>query len=194
MQICKVNVFLLQYRGYGRSQGQSPHHPGLQQDSQAGLNYLLSDPRIDITRLFILGHSLGGAVSLDLVSRNPGIFAGLILDNTFKSIRQVAIDLMPPFGWLTAFEDLEPWDNEARVKEIYDKGFIPMLAILGGRDELFPQDHMLTLYHTAHTLSSHKDSIRLAFFPNGTHIHTSREPHYAETICDFIQETLQIKI
>lgn len=53
-----ANVFLLEYRGYGFSEGH-PSESGLYKDAQAALNYLLSRQDIDHSRIIVFGRSLG---------------------------------------------------------------------------------------------------------------------------------------
>ena len=56
---------------YGRSEGE-PTEDGLRLDSQAALKFLLQHPDIDGSKIVAYGQSLGGAVAIDLVARNPG--------------------------------------------------------------------------------------------------------------------------
>lgn len=73
-------------------------HAGLYLDAQAGLEFLLSHPGLDQTRLLVFGRSLGGAVALDLASRPDQAqhLLGVIVENTFSSIPEMARVL---FGW-----------------------------------------------------------------------------------------------
>lgn len=58
-------------------------------DSQAALQYILEHKVLGRTSLFAYGQSIGGAVAIDLVARNQGRFAGLIIENTFLSIKSL---------------------------------------------------------------------------------------------------------
>merc|ERR1712013_484129 len=81
------NVALLEYRGYGRSEG-SPSEEGLCMDAQAALDYLHTREDIASDRIIIFGRSLGGAVAVDLATRsqNKEKIAAVLLENTFTSI------------------------------------------------------------------------------------------------------------
>lgn len=57
-------------RRYGVSDGE-PTEDGLRLDAQAALDYLLQHDDIDSTQIVAYGASLGGAVAIDLVARNP---------------------------------------------------------------------------------------------------------------------------
>ena len=84
------NVLMLEYRGYGESTG-TPDEAGLKVDSQAGLDYIKERPELRDSKIIIYGQSLGGAVAIDLVAKNQarGNIDGLILENTFLSIRKL---------------------------------------------------------------------------------------------------------
>ncbi len=66
----KVNVVLLDYRGYGKSEGE-PSEEGLYQDAEATLDYIMTRPDIDKTKVVLFGRSLGGGVAIRLASCNP---------------------------------------------------------------------------------------------------------------------------
>jgi fermentation-respiration switch protein FrsA (DUF1100 family) len=84
------NVLMLQYRGYGLSSG-SPNEKGLAIDAQTGLDYIRNRSELRNTKIVIYGQSLGGAVAIGLTAKNEADqdIAGLILENTFTSIRKL---------------------------------------------------------------------------------------------------------
>lgn len=91
------NVFMLEYRGYGLSTG-TPDEAGLKIDAQTGLDYLRQRAETSDDSFVVYGQSLGGAVAINLVATNQeqGDIRGLILENTFLSIRK----LIPRWGSL----------------------------------------------------------------------------------------------
>ena len=86
----QCNVLMLEYRGYGLSTG-TPDEVGLKIDAQTGLDYLRQRPETKDTKIVLYGQSLGGAVAIYLAASNQeqGDIAGLILENTFLSIRKL---------------------------------------------------------------------------------------------------------
>lgn len=84
------NVLMLQYRGYGLSTG-NPNEKGLMIDAQTGLDYIRQRAELKGTRIVVYGQSIGGAVAIALVAKNlkQGDIAGIILENTFTSIRKL---------------------------------------------------------------------------------------------------------
>lgn len=86
----RCNVLMLQYRGYGLSTG-TPNEKGLMIDAQTGLDYIRERHEMRGTKIVIYGQSIGGAVSIGLAARNMkhGDIAGIILENTFTSLRKL---------------------------------------------------------------------------------------------------------
>ena len=91
-------VLMVQYRGYGMSSG-TPNEKGLNVDAQAGLDYIRDSEDLRGSKVIVYGQSLGGAVGTALVARAQkeaernekwkGQIAGLILENTFLSIKKM---------------------------------------------------------------------------------------------------------
>jgi predicted alpha/beta-fold hydrolase len=93
--LCGANVLLLEYRGYGKSEG-TPSEAGMRLDAQAAMEYLLDHSDVDSNQIIIFGRSLGGAVAIDLVS-NPVYMKkafAMIVENTFTSIPMMATEIV----------------------------------------------------------------------------------------------------
>jgi len=90
------NIALLEYRGYGRSEG-SPSEEGIYMDAQAALDFLTAREDLATDKIILFGRSLGGAVAIDLATRsvNKEAIAAVMLENTFTSIPDVAKILFP---------------------------------------------------------------------------------------------------
>lgn len=86
----RCNILMLQYRGYGLSSG-NPNEKGLMIDAQTGLDYIRNRQELRNTRIVIYGQSIGGAVAVGLVARNQkrGDIAGVVLENTFTSLKKL---------------------------------------------------------------------------------------------------------
>jgi pimeloyl-ACP methyl ester carboxylesterase len=78
------SVLAIDYRGFGKSDGDLPSEAQTYEDARAAWNWL-SAKEPDARRRFIFGHSLGGAVAIDLASHRPEA-AGLIVEASFTSI------------------------------------------------------------------------------------------------------------
>ena len=129
-----VNIFIFDYRGYGRSQGR-PTEEGTYRDARAALAYLHSRPDVDKDAIVIFGRSLGGAIAVDLASKYPCV--GLILESTFTSL--VDIFELPP-----AIPPIK-YDSMAKIKRVK----VPLLMLHGNRDDVVPFESGCSLYLAA---------------------------------------------
>ncbi|KAF8310987.1 alpha/beta-hydrolase [Clavulina sp. PMI_390] len=176
----RCNVLMISYRGYGKSEG-TASQKGIQRDSQAALDYVLSHPQLQNTKLIFYGQSLGGAVAIDLASRNPTRPSALILENTFTSIPDMAAKVLPltkPFLWLCT----EPWNSLKALESIDPSTSILMMS--GLRDELVPPSQMRQLWEAV-TAKSKKGRVWCEF-PQGTHNDTCIQPQYWVKVADFV--------
>lgn len=82
------SILLIDYRGYGRSEGVFPGESRVYEDAETAWNYLVYQRQIPPSQIFIYGHSLGGAVAIDLAVKHPNA-AGLIVECSFTSIQNV---------------------------------------------------------------------------------------------------------
>jgi fermentation-respiration switch protein FrsA (DUF1100 family) len=82
-----ARVFILGYRGYGRSDGR-PSEEGLYRDARAAWYELTGPLGVSPERIVVFGKSLGGAVAVDLVEEVEP--AGLIVESSFTSIPDMA--------------------------------------------------------------------------------------------------------
>ncbi|KAK0199553.1 Alpha/Beta hydrolase protein [Desarmillaria ectypa] len=178
----RCNVLLVSYRGYGTSDG-SPSEKGLREDAQAALEYALADQQLSEVPIIVYGHSLGGAVAIDLVSRNPTKVFALMVENTFLSIPSIVR------GWSVlrhlAFIVHQKWDSESKISSI--PGTLPLLMLSGQRDSVVPEAHMKTLWE----LRSPGDLDTFKSFPLGGHEPSAVEPHYWHTIETFLTIVLK---
>lgn len=173
------HVFMVEYRGYGLSTG-SPSEDGLTVDGQSALDYVRNHEELKRTKIVIYGQSLGGAVTVKLVQANQegGDLAGVILENTFTSIRKLIPTVMPPAKFIANWCHQKWGTDEAIVKITNIK--IPFLFLSGLRDEIVPPSMMKSLYDSCPTKKAWKE------FPNGDHNSTVAEPGYFDAIWTFL--------
>jgi fermentation-respiration switch protein FrsA (DUF1100 family) len=83
---------IFDYRGYGRSEG-APDEEGILLDARAARRWLAARANTTEEQIVVMGRSLGGAVAVDLAARDGA--RGLILESTFTSLPDVAVDHYP---------------------------------------------------------------------------------------------------
>ncbi|KAK7510714.1 BEM46 family protein [Phyllosticta citriasiana] len=173
------NVLMLQYRGYGLSTG-TPNEKGLTIDAQTGLDYIRERAELRGTKIILYGQSLGGAVSIGLAAKNQkdGDIAGMVLENTFLSIKKLIPSAFPPAKFLAPLCH-QTWPSEDVLPQIQN---IPILFMSGLKDEMIPPSHMSKLFDIC--VSRGKVWRE---FANGGHNDTVAEPLYFEYIEEFLR-------
>ena len=123
-----VQVFIVDYRGYGKSGG-SPSEKGLYLDAEAAWDFLLKEKGFKSEQVIVFGESLGGAVAADLAARvRP---AALILQSTFTSVPDMAARHYP---FIPRFLIRTRMDSLSKIARVT----CPKLFIHGGDDEIVP--------------------------------------------------------
>ena len=124
-----LNVFIFDYRGYGKSQGK-PDEKGLYKDARAAWRYLSKERGFDQEKIILFGRSLGGAVAAKLAAEiQPG---GLILESTFSSAKDVANAVFPVLSRLIFLR--YDFDTAAHVRRVA----CPVLVLHSPDDEIIP--------------------------------------------------------
>jgi fermentation-respiration switch protein FrsA (DUF1100 family) len=131
------SLLLLDYRGYGRSEGK-PSEKGLYLDADAGYQYLL-EAGYAAERIVVQGESLGSAVAVDLAARRR--CAGLVLEAPFTSAKEVAGRILPVVGPLVVWG----FDSKRKIAAVR----APVLILHGDRDEVIAFDLGRKLFEAA---------------------------------------------
>ena len=124
-----LDVFIFDYRGYGRSQGR-PDEAGLYRDAQAAWRHLTETRGVAARDIVIFGRSLGGAVAAQLAAQVPA--RALILESTFSSAREFARQVFPVLSRLVAVR--YDFDTRAQMQAVQ----CPVLVLHSPDDEIMP--------------------------------------------------------
>ncbi|NER05673.1 MAG: alpha/beta fold hydrolase [Okeania sp. SIO3C4] len=84
------DVLLIDYRGYGLSTGNFPSEAQMYQDVEIVWDYLVNQREINPQNILVYGHSLGGAIAIELATRHPKM-AGLIIQSSFTSMQSMVL-------------------------------------------------------------------------------------------------------
>jgi hypothetical protein len=135
---------MIDYRGYGQSEGEFPSEARLYEDAEVAWNYLTQTRTIDPSQIVIYGESLGGAVALNLAVKHPTA-GGLVLQSTFTSMAEVVKQI----DWLRWFPiDLlltQRFDSLDKMRSLQ----VPVLILHGGTDNVVPPQLSQHLYEAA---------------------------------------------
>jgi hypothetical protein len=138
-----LNIFIFDYRGYGRSDGSLADlsEEATYRDAEGALAYVLGRVDLRETRLVYFGRSLGAAIAVEMARRHPP--AGLILETPFTSIKDMARVLLPwlPVGGLVRTQ----YDSMTRIREVH----VPLLVLHGDRDDIVPFEQGRRLFEAA---------------------------------------------
>jgi len=171
------SVFLISYRGYGKSDGTFPTEAQVYADAQAAWTYLIEQKGIDPKAIFIYGHSLGGAVAIQLAIDNPAA-GGLIVEAAFTSIADMARRI--PKYRIFPLELIvhERFDSIEKVGRLQP----PVLYIHGTDDKLVPSEMSSELYKRT------ASSKQLKFIPGGGHNNSASVggDEYLQAVKNFI--------
>lgn len=137
-----LKVFIFDYRGYGRSEGE-PSEEGTYRDVEAAWRFLTEEENIPPERIILFGRSLGGAVAAYLAAGIGAKAKALILESTFTSVPDLGAQLYPifPVRLLSRFR--------YNTLEYLDKIAMPVLVVHSPADEMIPFRHGKTLFEAA---------------------------------------------
>ena len=140
LQAVGINVFIFDYRGYGKSGGNLSEE-GFYRDGEAAWETLIREGPVSPARVIIFGRSLGCAMAADLAAKMPA--AGLILKSGFPHLGAMA-RVHYPFVFSERFLSSR-YDALSRLKRIK----IPLLVVHGDRDAIVPIDLGRRLFEAA---------------------------------------------
>jgi len=149
----RLNVFIFDYRGYGRSEGK-PSEKGTGHDAMAAWRYLTGTRGIDPADIIIFGRSLGGAIAAQLATQtNPKV---LIVESAFTSLPDAGAKHYPflPVRLMARYK-YNTKESLAQIK-------VPVLIIHSPTDNIIPFEFGRKLFEAANEPKSFLEI-------NGTH-------------------------
>ena len=131
------SVLIVDYRGFGRSEGR-PTERGLYRDADAAYEYLIRQG-YPPEQIVLHGESLGSAVAVDLAARR--LCAGLILECPITSVSDMAAKVVPVVGPLF----VRGFNARRKIANVN----VPVLIIHGDDDRLVPYAMGRALFEAA---------------------------------------------
>jgi len=170
MQELGFSVLAVDYRGFGKSDAALPSESQAYEDAQAAWAWLAAKypdrPR------YIFGHSLGGAIAIELASRVTDE-TGTIVEGTFTSIPDVFDTLK--WGWLPVNGLItQRFESIKKVGQIGS----PLLVVHGADDSLIKPELGRRLFEAA------REPKEFVLVPGGSHHNTNAvgQPQYREAL------------
>jgi fermentation-respiration switch protein FrsA (DUF1100 family) len=179
-------VLMLDYRGYGLSEGQ-PALPAIYQDVDAAFQWLAKAPEVEGKPLVVLGQSIGGALGVHYLAEHPlqrRKLKALILDGTPASYRGVARytlgtswltwPLRTPLSWLIP-------DADSAINGLPELSGTPMLIFQSMDDTLVPLENGISLYKAA-------PLPRVLQLTRGPHVQTFADPAWRQVMLRYLDD------
>jgi len=135
-----LQVFIIDYRGYGRSEG-SPSEEGLYRDARAAWRYLTEGRGLAPKDIIVFGRSLGGIVAAHLAAEAQP--AGAILESSFSSAKDAARAAFPLLSRVAMVR--YRFDAESAVRRLR----CPVLVLHSPHDNVIPYALGRKLYEAA---------------------------------------------
>ncbi|WP_025994522.1 alpha/beta hydrolase [Pseudomonas viridiflava] len=179
-------VLMLDYRGYGQSQGE-PSLPAIYQDIQAAFDWLKAAPEVQAKPLVVLGQSIGGALAVHYLAEHPderSRIKALVLDGVPASYRDVARNSLSN-SWLTLpFRTPLSWfipDGDSAVNGLPRMAGTPMLIFHSMDDTLVPLVNGISVYKAA-------PPPRVLQLTRGGHVQTFADPLWRQVMLRYLED------
>jgi len=179
-------VLLLDYRGYGLSEGE-PSLPAIYQDIDAAFDWLNKAPEVQGKPLAVLGQSIGGALAVHYLAEHPQQRArvkALVLDGVPASYREVARYTLST-SWLTwPFKRPLSWvipDEDSAINGLPKLAGTPMLLFQSLDDTQVPLYNGISLYQAA-------PPPRVLQLTRGAHVQTFADPTWRQVMIRYLED------
>jgi len=135
-----LSVLIIDYRGYGQSEGRTTER-GIYRDADAAWRYLIEGRGIVASDIVIFGRSLGASVASRLAAQQQPL--ALIVESSFTSVPDIAQDLYPwlPARWLSRLSHA----TRDYVRDVR----CPVLVVHSRDDEIIPFHHGEAIFASA---------------------------------------------
>lgn len=177
-----VNLFMVDYRGYGKSEGE-PSVEAIEADALAAFQYVTDSLNVAPQRLIVQGHSIGTFVATHLATQRD--VAGVVLENPATTAEGWEKTVLPWYlRLLVSLEFPEAVQRVSNVERVRALD-VPLLIVAGGQDNIFPPDMARTLHQEAAPTIN-----RLLVVENGNHNALYDTDAYRDAYEHFLNDAL----
>ena len=135
-----LSVLIIDYRGYGQSEGRTTEQ-GIYRDAEAAWQYLLEINGTPEGRILLFGRSMGASAAAYLAARHRPL--AVVVESSFTSVPDIAGEYYPwlPVRWLSRLRH----STEGFVRQ----ADCPVLVIHSRDDEIVPFRHGEAIFAAA---------------------------------------------
>lgn len=175
-----LDVLLLDYRGYGRSEGQVNGELGLYNDGDASYDFVTKTRGVNGSKVILYGQSLGTAVAADLASRKE--CGAVILESGFSSASELTSNLFPWVPLRLHFLAKNRFESARKIS----KAGCPVLITHGDPDEVIPTEQGRLLFGAAN-----EPKKLLIFAGAGHNVFGSLGDPYLDVVVEFVSMAIK---
>lgn len=178
-------VLMLDYRGYGGSQG-TPSLPAVLNDIDASIAYLLRQPGVDQQAVFLLAQSLGASMGGYVIATRADYreqFDAVVLDAGFTAYPAIATEVASSH-WLTwLFQYPVAWGmpDQYNLIDVIDQLSPTPLLLIHGR-----QDAVIPFWHGEQLLAAAREPKAMLRY-DGSHIATFTNLGNRQLLLDYLR-------
>ena len=173
------NALLVDYRGYGASEGEQGSEWDLYADGDAAVAFIVNEKRISPEKIVLYGSSLGTTIVADVGSRHR--VGALIIESGLSSASSLATHR---FWWLPTglhFLGKNRFDSALKLGSVK----APVLIVHGDPDPVIPTSEGRLLFDAANQPK------RLLIFPGAGHnVFGSVGDPYLNQVAEFIRQSV----
>lgn len=179
-------VLLLDYRGYGLSEGE-PTLPAIYQDIDAAFDWLKKAPEVQGKPLVVLGQSIGGGLAVHYLAEHPRQrvrLKALVLDSTPASYRDIARHTLNNAWFTWAFQTPLSWlipDADSAINSLPQLAGTPILLFQSIDDSIVPLSNGIRLYQAA-------PPPRVLQLTRGEHVQTFFDPTWRQVMVRYLED------
>lgn len=182
------NVLLVDYRGYGTSQGKASI-AGVNTDAERAINYALSRVDVDPDRFVVFGQSLGASIAIWAVAHSGqrAHIRALVAESAFYDYKGITREKLASswLTWLLQWPVAATIDNGySPIKAIPDVSPVPLLIIHGDHDPIVPVQDAYRLFQAA------RQPKALWIVPGGGHIQAFAFQSYRQRFVRYLTRIL----
>lgn len=173
------DTLLLDYRGYGRSEGEVDSERELNIDGDAAYNYIVNVRGVKPDDVVLFGQSLGTTVAVDVASRKP--CAALVLESGLSSAADLAAHAFPWIPRTVYALAQNRFESARKLGQIRS----PVLVVHGDPDSVIPTEQGRKLFAVAN-----EPKKLLIYSGAGHNVHGFVGLKYLDEVSSFLRQAL----
>lgn len=171
------DVLLIDYRGYGLSEGSARDEAGLFADGDAAYEYVNKQRGVPASKIVLYGQSLGTTVATDVGSKRET--GPIVLESGLSSASSMAVTALPWLPRQLHFLGRNRFDSATKLRNVK----APVLITHGEPDDVIPTREAHTLFAAAN------EPKKLLIFPGAGHnVFGSLGDPYLDQVEGFIRQ------